>query len=72
MHLYVRIKQLREEKHFTQVRLAIELEMDQSEYSRFERGARPPSVALLKKLARYHNTSIDYILEETDNRRRYE
>ncbi len=62
-----RIKELRQEKNLTQVRLAIELSISQNTLSRYETDEREADYAMLKKLADYFNVSIDYLLRETDN-----
>ena len=43
----------------------------QSAYSDYERGKRNIPNDILKKLALFHETSIDYILELTDDPRPY-
>jgi len=63
-----RIKQLREERHMTQVRLSIELEVSQEAVSAYEHGKHYPSVSTLMKLANLFHTSCDYILGLTDLR----
>lgn len=63
-----RIKQLREEKNMTQVRLSIELEVSQETVSAYESGKHYPSVATLMKLSAIFNTSCDYILGLSDFR----
>ena len=56
-----RIRQLREERNMTQVRMSIELEVSQETISSYESGKHYPSVSNLIKLAALH-TSCDYIL----------
>lgn len=57
-----RIKELREEKHITQVRLSIELEVSQETISAYEKGKYYPSVKSLLKLSEIFGVSIDYIM----------
>lgn len=57
-----RIRELREEKHITQVRLSIELEVSQETISAYEMGKHYPSVKSLIKLRNIFGVSIDYIL----------
>ena len=57
-----RIKLLRKEKHYTQIRLSIELEVSQEAISAYEKGKYYPSVETLLKLSKIFNASIDYIL----------
>lgn len=57
-----RIRQLREEKNITQVRLSIELEVSQETISAYEIGKYFPSVKSLIKLRKIFGVPIDYIL----------
>lgn len=63
-----RIKELREEKHMTQMRLSIELEVSQETVSAYESGKHFPSVSNLIKLSRMLHASCDYILGLSDVR----
>ena len=63
----MRLKFLREKKGISQVRLAIELNLNQNSISRYETGAREADYETLIKLADYFGVSIDYLLERTDN-----
>ncbi|PXY41636.1 hypothetical protein DMB65_06710 [Flavobacterium cheongpyeongense] len=51
MKVYQRIKEEREKKKFSQSYLALELKLDQSQYSRRENGAIPLTVNELLKIA---------------------
>ena len=64
-----RLKQLREEKNMTQVRLAIELGVSQETISGYEIGKAVPPADMLIKLANVLDTSVDYILGRTDDKR---
>lgn len=57
-----RIRELREEKNITQVRLSIELEVSQETISAYEKGKYYPSAKSLIKLQKLFGVSIDYIL----------
>ena len=63
-----RIKQLREEKHMTQVRLSIELGVSQETVSAYEKGKYYPSFLSLVKLSEIFGVGIDYIMGLTDVR----
>lgn len=63
-----RIKKLRESKNMTQVRLGIELGVSQETISGYEIGKATPPADMLVKLADILDTSVDYILNRTDNR----
>lgn len=64
-----RLKRLREEKNMTQVRLAIELGVSQETISGYEIGKAVPPADMLVKLADALDTSVDYILGRTDDKR---
>lgn len=69
--MYVRIRNLREDKDLTQTQMAQYLNCSQRVYSNYERGDIDIPTQTLIKLADYHNTSIDYLLGRTDNPRPY-
>ena len=62
-----RLKQLRQQKHYTQVKMQFLTGIDQSAYSKMERGYIEPSLQQCKRLAMVLGTSIDYLAELTDN-----
>ena len=68
---YTRIRDLREDRDMTQTELAKMLGMSQTGYSKYETGENDIPTAILIRLARFYDTSIDYLLGETDDRRRY-
>ena len=68
---YKRIRDLREDHDMNQTQIAKILGMSQTGYSKYETGENDIPTAILIKLARFYNTSIDYLLGETNDRRRY-
>ena len=70
--MYKRIRDLREDSDLNQTSIAKMLGMSQTGYSKYETGENDIPTQILIKLARFYNTSIDYILGETDIRKRYE
>ena len=68
--VFKRIRDLREDKDLTQKQLAKELSCSQQVYSNYELGQRDIPTELLIRLARFHNTSIDYLLGESDDPKR--
>ena len=68
---YNRIRDLREDKDLNQTQIAQMLGMSQTGYSKYETGENDIPTAILIKLARFYHTSIDYLLGETDNPKRY-
>ena len=62
-----RIKQLREQKGITQLKMAMDLNMNQNTISRYESGVHQADYNTLIAIADYFDVSIDYILMRTDN-----
>lgn len=62
----MRLRELRKKKGISQIRLAIELDLNQNSISRYENGTREADYATLIKIADYFQVSIDYLLERTD------
>lgn len=69
--MYKRIRDLREDKDLNQTEIAKILGMSQTGYSKYETGENDIPTAILIKLARFYDTSIDYLLGETDQKGRY-
>ena len=69
--MYRRIRDLREDHDLTQKQVAQLLGMSQTGYSKYETGENDIPTAILIKLAKFYNTSIDYLLGETENPKRY-
>lgn len=67
----MRIKDLREDADITQKQLADYLNIKQNTYSQYENGQRQIPLDSLIRLAVYFNTSVDYILELTDEFKPY-
>lgn len=61
------LKNLREKKGITQVKLSVDIEVSQEIISQYELGKTKPTVESLIKLADYFNTSTDYLLNRTNN-----
>ncbi len=69
--MYRRIRDLREDRDLNQTEVAKVLDMSQTGYSKYETGENDIPTAILIKLAKFYNTSIDYLLEQTDDPKRY-
>ena len=67
----MRIRDLREDNDITQKELAEYLHIRQNTYSQYENGHRQIPLEALIKLAEYYNTSTDYLLCLTDERKPY-
>ena len=69
--MYPRIRDLREDRDLHQKDIAKLLDVSQTTYSRYESGVLDiPSLSLIK-LAEYHNTSIDYLVGLTNEKKPY-
>lgn len=69
--MYKRLRDLREDKDMTQAEIGKLLNMSQTGYSQYELGINDIPTLVLKKLALFYNTSVDYILGLTDETRPY-
>ncbi len=69
--MYPRIRDLRTDRDLNQTQVARLLNMSQTGYSKYETGENDIPTQVLIKLARFYETSIDYLLGETDKRNRY-
>lgn len=69
--MYPRIRNLREDRDLNQTQVATMLGMSQTGYSKYETGENDIPTVILIKLARFYNTSIDYLLGETNQKKRY-
>lgn len=65
---YPRIKELRLEQGRTQVNVSTMIGIDQSYYSKYERGAQNITLEAIIKIARLYNVSVDYLIGRTDKR----
>ncbi len=66
----MRLKELRKNRKITQLKLAMDLNMNQNTISRYETGEREAGYAELIQIADYFNVSIDYLLGRTEDPRR--
>lgn len=64
--MYKRIRELRKEKGLNQKQVATLLNMSQTGYSKYETGENDVPTVVLIALAKFYNTTTDYILELTD------
>ena len=66
----MRLKELRKERGISQLKLAMDLGLNQNSISRYETGSREADYDTLIRLANYFHVSIDYLLEQTENPKR--
>lgn len=68
MEIYLgqRLKELREEKGFTQKQLAQTLGINSVTYLHYEKEQREPPLSLLADIAKFYGVSVDYLLGLSD------
>lgn len=67
----MRLRDIREDSDITQKTIADYLHIRQNTYSQYENGQRGLPIDILIKLAKFYDTSTDYLLGLTDNRKKY-
>lgn len=66
-----RIKDLREDLDLTQIKVAEAIGITQRKYSYIETGTQLLTEDIIRKLAKFYDTSADYILMLTDEKKPY-
>lgn len=66
-----KLRNLREDNDITQTEIAEMLGCSQTTYSRYETGNSNVPIDILKKLAKFYNVSIDYIIGLTNEKTPY-
>ena len=66
-----RLKALRKERGFTQVKMQLLTGIDQSDYSKIEAGKRHLTFEQCKRVAQALHTSMDYLAGLTDEKEPY-
>ncbi len=66
----MRLKELRKKNNITQLKLAMDLGLNQNTISRYETGEHEADYKTLILIADYFDVSIDYLLERTNNPKR--
>ncbi|MEG0794378.1 MAG: helix-turn-helix transcriptional regulator [Bacilli bacterium] len=66
-----RLKEIREDRDYTQIEIAKILKITQAQYSRYEQGINLISTEKLSLLADFYDVSVDYLLLRTDIKNPY-
>ncbi len=66
-----RLKEIRQDRDLYQKDVANFLGIKQQQYSEYELGSVLISIEKLSKLADFYNTSVDYLIGRTDERKPY-
>lgn len=69
--MYKRIRDLREDRDLTQKQIGQLLNMSQTGYNQYEIGKNDVPTKILIELAKFYNTSIDYLVGLTDEQKPY-
>ena len=64
--MFLQLKELRKAKGISQLKLALDLNMNQNTISRYETGEREPGINELIRIADYFNVSVDYLIGRSD------
>ena len=62
-----RLKELRQQRRISQIKLAMDLDTTQNTISRYENEIREADYRMLIRFADYFDVSIDYLLGRTDD-----
>lgn len=69
--MYRRLRDLREDNDLSQTQVARMLNMSQTGYSKYETGENDIPTRVLTDLADFYQTSVDYLLGRTDQKKAY-
>lgn len=69
--MYTRLRDLREDHDMSQTALSKILGMSQTGYSKYETGENDIPTSILIKLSLFYDTSVDYLLGLTDDKKPY-
>lgn len=69
--MYKRLRDLREDRDLSQTTVAKILHMSQTGYSKYETGENDIPTHVLINLADFYHTSVDYLLDRTDQKKAY-
>ena len=67
----VHLRDLREDNDLTQTNIAKLLNIKQNTYSQYESSVRQIPINTIVKLCKFYNTSVDYIIGLTNEKRPY-
>ena len=64
------LKIIRKQKNYSQLKVAMDLNISREALSYYENGKRSPDVDMLIKLSEYFNVSIDFLIKGKDFEKR--
>ncbi len=71
MDMYQRLRDLREDRELNQTQIGELLKTTQQQYYKYEKGIQEIPLRHMMKLARFYNTSIDYLAGMTNEKKPY-
>ena len=66
----VGLRKVRKHKNLNQLKVALDLNISREALSHYENGKRSPDIGMLRRLSKYFDVSIDYLIngEEYESR----
>lgn len=64
------LREIRKKKGYSQLKVAMDLNISREALSYYENGKRSPDLEMLVKMSEYFNTSIDYLITGKEFARR--
>ena len=64
------LKLIRKQRKVNQLRVATDLNISREALSHYENGKRSPDIDMLRKLSKYFNVSIDFLINGEDFRQK--
>lgn len=64
------LKQIRKARKYSQMKVAMDLNISREALSHYENDKREPSIELLNKMSAYFNVSIDFLINGEEFMRR--
>ena len=58
----VGLKMIRKQRKYSQLKVALDLNISREALSHYENGKRSPDIQMLRNMSRYFNVSIDYLI----------
>ena len=66
MSKMIGLREIRQKKGYSQLKVAMDLSISREAISYYENGLRSPDIQLLLTLSDYFNVSIDYLIRGTE------
>ena len=58
----VGLRMIRKQRKYSQLKVALDLNISREALSHYENGKRSPDIQMLRNMSRYFNVSIDYLI----------